>query len=380
MTGMLKTVNMAQQDALARQAERLEQWCRDAALPFWADQARDIDGGWYEHLKLDKSPDAEAIRRLRVQARQVYVYALADRLGWYKDASYVAKNTFEFMLEKGYRPDGERGFVHLLAPQCTVHDPRRDLYDHAFYLLACANVGLMGDPIAMEIMEFIADEMTSDHGGWLEGVPHQLPRRQNPHMHLFEASMAYYDLSQEPKWLELTARVYEIFKAHIFDPKHHIIREFFNEDWSYYAEPMGNSAEPGHGVEWVWLLGQYERLSGVDTSEYANLLYDRAFRGQSDFLNDEEDVDGNVRRDTKRLWVQTEVVKCHLAQAERGIEGSADMAAAAIEGLFQYYLNEDGSWVDQIDANYNPIAKTIPVSTFYHVICMAAEAVRVSRL
>lgn len=192
--------------------------------------------------------------------------------------------------------------------------------------------------------------------------------------------MAYYDLTKDRQWLDYTANVFVLFKRHIFDPEHHIIREFFNEDWSYYADPQGNSVEPGHGVEWVWLLGQYERLSGVNTSEIANLLYDRAFRGQPDFLNDEEDVHGNVRRDTKRLWIQTEVVKCHLAQAERGISGAADMAAAAIEGLFQYYLNVDGSWVDQIDANYQPIAKTIPVSTFYHVICMAAEAKRVSNL
>ncbi len=366
--------------ALIEQAARLEQWCRDGALPFWATQARDLDGGWYEHLKLDKSPDAEAIRRLRVQARQVYVYALADRLGWYDGARDVALSTFDFMVEKGYQPDGKPGFVHLLEPKCTVHDPRRDLYDHAFYLLACANVGEKGDKIAQEILEFINSEMVSTNGGWLEGVPHQLPRRQNPHMHLFEASMAYYDLTKDRKWLDYTANVYVLFKRHIFDPEHHIIREFFNEDWSYYADPKGNSVEPGHGVEWVWLLGQYQRLASLDTSDYSNLLYDRAFRGQSDFLNDEENLDGTVRRDTKRLWVQTEVVKCHLAQAERGIPGAADMAAAAIEGLFQYYLNVDGSWVDQIDASYRPIAKTIPVSTFYHVICMAAEAVRVSKL
>lgn len=366
--------------ALNKQAQRLERWVRDAALPFWATQARDLDGGWYEHLKLDKSPDAEAIRRLRVQARQVYVYALADRLKWYDGARDVANSTFDFMVDKGYMPDGKPGFVHLLEPKCTVHDPRRDLYDHAFFLLACANVGRRGDKIAAELLKFIEAKMTSKHGGWLEGVPHQLPRRQNPHMHLFEASMAYYDLSGDKSWLKYTNRVYKIFKNHIFDPDHHIIREFFTDDWQYWSVPKGDSAEPGHGVEWVWLLGQYERYSGVDTSKYAEKLYDRAFRGQRDFLNDEEDITGKVRRDTKRLWVQTEVVKCHLAQCERGATANGDMAAAAIEGLFQYYLNDDGSWVDQINSDGKPIAKTIPVSTFYHVICMAAEAVRVSRL
>ncbi len=366
--------------ALAQQAQRIESWVRDAALPFWAGQARDLDGGWYEHLKLDKSPDAEAVRRLRVQARQVYVYALADRLGWYKDARYVADTTFDFMVEKGYRPDGKPGFVHLLEPNCTVHDARRDLYDHAFYLLACANVGERGETIASEIVDFIKTSMSSTTGGWSEGVPPALPRRQNPHMHLLEAGMAYYDLTGDKKWLAWPGKVFELFKSKIFDPNHHIIREYFTEDWRYADAPKGNSVEPGHGVEWVWLLGQYERYSGTDTGSYAGKLYDRAFKGQKDFLNDEEGLTGNVRRGTKRLWVQTEVVKSHLAQTERGFSGSADMAAAAIEGLFQYYLNDDGSWNDQLDTDLNPIAKTIPVSTFYHVMCMAAEAVRVSRI
>jgi len=365
--------------ALSRQAARLETWVREAALPFWASQAQDLDGSWYEHLKLDKSPDAEAIRRLRVQARQVYVYALADRLGWYEGARQVADSTFDFMISKGYQPDGKPGFIHLLNPDYSVNSDRRDLYDHAFYLLACANVGKRGDKIAKEIL-VLMKKWEAPGGGWIEGEPATLPRRQNPHMHLFEASMAYYELSGDKSWLTITAKVFEIFKNHIFDPKNHIVREFFNMDWSYSSGPEGDSAEPGHGVEWVWLLGQYQRLTGIDTSRYAQLLYDRAYRGQADFLNDEEDVLGNVRRDTKRLWIQTEVVKCHLAQAERGIVGSADMAAAAIEGLFQYYLNADGSWIDQIDNAGNPIAKTIPVSTFYHVICMAAEAKRISRL
>ncbi|NNE57300.1 MAG: mannose-6-phosphate isomerase [Hellea sp.] len=366
--------------ALAAQANRLERWMREAALPFWAGQARDLDGGWYEHLLLDKSPDPDAIRRLRVQARQVYVYALADRLGWWAPAREVAETTFDFMRIKGYREGGKPGFVHLLNPDCTVRDPRRDLYDHAFYLLACANVGQMGDEIALDVLAFIDGKLTSPHGGWLEGIPHSLPRRANPHMHIFEASLASYELSGDQTWLDRAATIYELFKKHIFDPKHHIIREFFTEDWQYAAPPKGDMVEPGHGVEWVWLLGQYQRLSGVDTSIYAEKLYDRAILGGHYFLNDEEDVHGNIRRESRRLWVQTEVVKAHLAQAERGVTGSADMAAATIEGLFQYYLNEDGSWNDQINACGGHMAKTIPVSTFYHVACMAAEAVRVSGL
>ena len=66
--------------------------------------------------------------------------------------------------------------------------------------------------------------------------------------------------------------------------------------------------------------------------------------------------------------------------AERGQTGAADCAAALIDGLFGLYLNSDGTWNDQLNACGANIATTIPVSTFYHILCMAAETKRVSGL
>ena len=95
-------------------------------------------------------------------------------------------------------------------------------------------------------------------------------------------------------------------------------------------------------------------------------------------MNDEEDKAGRVRRETKRLWAQTEVIKAHLAMAERKIPGAEDMAAATIDALFPTYLSEQGLWQDQINACNANVSKTIPVSTFYHILCMAAEANRIA--
>ena len=54
------------------------------------------------------------------------------------------------------------------------------------------------------------------------------------------------------------------------------------------------------------------------------------------------------------------------------------MAAATIDALFPTYLTTDGLWNDQINACGTNVAQTIPVSTFYHILCMATEADRVS--
>ena len=60
-------------------------WCK-VALRFWAENACDPRGGVYEQLFMDGSPDADHLRRVRVQARYVYVYAHAAHLGWYEDS------------------------------------------------------------------------------------------------------------------------------------------------------------------------------------------------------------------------------------------------------------------------------------------------------
>jgi len=115
----------------------LRTWCVDRALPLWADLAQNSDGSWVEHLHTDGTADHAAERRWRVLARQVYVYSKADALGWYDGAS-IAISTYKNMKETG--------FVHRVNSAGEVTDSMRDLYDHAFYILAAGSLyGLTRD-------------------------------------------------------------------------------------------------------------------------------------------------------------------------------------------------------------------------------------------
>ncbi len=361
--------------ALEQSSARLKAWVIDRALPLWAERGQRGDGSWVEHLHLDGTPDLSAERRWRVLARQIYVYAEATRLGWYGGED-IARRTYEHMRKTGY--------VQRVTSKGQVTERRRDLYDHAFYLLASAALyRLTGEAqylsAADDILETLDIEFAHENGGWRETPRGLLPRRQNPHMHLLEASLYLFSETRKAKHLSYAKRVYDLFAAHFFDTSHHTIREFFNEDWSLLKGEKGRTAEPGHGMAWVWLLRQFEKQSGVSTRDYQDKLYNRAVAERGWFLNDEEGISGNIRRESKRLWVQTEVIKAHLAMVERGVPGSGDMAAAMIDGLFGAYLKDDGTWCDQINACGAAMATTIPVSTFYHILCMAAEAERVSR-
>ena len=356
--------------ALNQSASRLKDWTVHHALPIWAKRAWLPDGSWVEHLNLDGTADMKAERRWRVLARQIYVYAQAAQSGWLTQGREIAQRTHARMMQTGY--------VHRVGMDGKVNNNLQDLYDHAFYLLAQSSLyKLTRNQIyldkANEILQWLDSTMQHPNGGWREyqGAPAKEPRRQNPHMHIFEASLYLYAATKDPKHLSYAHKVFDLFKAYFFKAETHTICEFFKPDWTVLSAPQGTSAEPGHAAEWVWLLYQYEKLSGVDTSQYASALYVRFHQNADYFLNDEEDASGEIRRQSKRLWVQTELIKAHLAQAERGQAGSADMAAALIDGLFETYLTPEGLWNDQLNACGVNIAKTIPVSTFYHILCMA---------
>lgn len=363
-------------DALHHSAARLRHWCIEKALPLWAERAQKPDGSWVEHLHLDGTADIEAERRWRVLARQIYVYAKAGSLRWF-DGQNIAVKTYKRFKATGY--------VHRVSANGTISNTMRDLYDHAFYVLAASSLyGLTKDRKYLDDAEALLDwiNATLSHPleGWRESdqVGNKAIRRQNPHMHMLEASLFLFDVTGDPKHLKPAQNIFELFKAHFFHEGR--ISEFFEADWTLLSGSKGQTSEPGHAVEWVWLLGQYHNATGQDVRAYQDSLYKMALRERGWFLNDEEDKSGLIRQETKRLWVQTEVIKAHLAMAERGVPGARDMAAATIDALFPTYLTPEGLWHDQINACGTNIAKTIPVSTFYHILCMAAESQRIAEI
>lgn len=360
---------------LAHSAARLRSWTVDAALPFWVDHAQLDDGSWVEHLRLDGIPDHSAERRWRIVARQAVAYAQATQAGWW-DGTSVARRSFEAYWSQGWTRDH---IVHRILPDGTISDPRSDLYDQAFGLLACARLfALTGEAgYRYKAAELIAHLDASKHpaGGWREGTVKPFPRRQNPHMHLLEASLALHQATGQADDLAIAHEVIGLFERHFL--RGDTIGEIFNEDWSPHPE-HGDCVEPGHAAEWIWLLSEYDKATGADHSCAQYALYERVFRNRLGILFDIECRSGDVTRQTTRAWVQTEAIKAHLAMAERGAPGATEMAASTIDAMFGTILQPDGTWADQHNACGAPIATTIPVSTMYHIVGMAVEAERVS--
>jgi mannose/cellobiose epimerase-like protein (N-acyl-D-glucosamine 2-epimerase family) len=355
------------------------------SLPLWSGEGWDGSaGGFVDRLDPDGRADLLAPRRVFVQARQIYCFAKAAQMGWYAEGREIALKGLDHLLSKAKAPDGRPGFVHVLAPDGSVLDPLRDTYDHAFVLLALATVyGLDRDPqVRSEIdslVGFLDAHLRSPDGGFLEGAPASLPRRQNPQMHLFEAVIAVFDATHDASFQNRAGDFFALFLASLYDRQKRVLGEYFEEDWSR-IEPV--SVEPGHQAEWIWLLKGFERITGCPTGRLRAELLATALRYRDEAtgcLIDEGDAEGGIRRHTMRLWPQTEMAKAWIAQAEAGEAGAAEEARAALARLERHYLRHPvaGAWYDQFDRNGTSLVATIPASSFYHVLCAVAESEQV---
>ncbi len=375
----------------------LRPWLLDTVLPFWAEAGIDPrNGGFVERLDLDRRPEPDADRRLRVQARQIYVFSHGHLLGAPEWALEAARSGFRFLTEHGWDTDG--GWHHLLTGAGEPKDRRKDTYDHAFVLYAMAWLHrATGEDAPLDWAErtigFLDHCLADPRGGgyWEElapdGATDRLPRRQNPHMHLLEACLALFEATGDADWRRRAEGIIALFHDHFFDAETGTLGEFFTADWQPADGAEGMLREPGHHLEWVWLLLHYRRLTGDESVVGpADRLYWTALQSGLDgppegiaAALDAVDRTGAVVEPGKRLWPQTEAIKAHLARHELiGDMEAGDRARLHLAMMFEHYLGaDDPTWRDRLSRDGRVLSDHIPASTLYHLFLCIAEVLRV---
>ncbi len=370
----------------ARHAQ-LGSWLLDAAYPVWSTKGVDPAGGFFERLGQDGKPLADK-RRCRVTPRQAYCFAMGPSLGWRGDAAGLVKHGLDFWYTKFQRPDGL--FRTLINADGSVADDRAITYDHAFGILALNLGATLGaewralrERQAQELLGTVLKLTKRPTGGFENGVPTSLPLESNPHMHLFEATLAGCEVSTETSlWKPLADEIAEFSLARFFD-RHGLLHEFFDEEWKFAPGIPGRIVEPGHQYEWAWLLLRWAgdrhpraravALRMIEVTE-ANCVRDGLALQQ--VLDDFSDHDASAR-----LWPQTERLKAAALAAR--ITGEAKylaMAASAADGMLRYLATPiPGLWYDRIDSSGKIVDEPAPASTFYHLVVAVAEIAALAR-
>jgi mannose-6-phosphate isomerase len=361
-------------------AVALVDWAIDAALPLWATAGFDPEHGRFEErLTLGGGRLPDVPLRLMSQARQIHAYALAARRGWHPGALALAERAYASMVRDYHGRDDRAGWVFSVRRDGAVADARRDLYTHAFVLLAIASyVQATGrrDALALadQTLAFVDRHMAAPTGG---GFVEELPsngglRRQNPHMHLFEALLALWECSHQERFLARATELFDLFATRFFrDPG--ILGEYFTADLEPADGVVGRIVEPGHHHEWVWLLRRFEEASARSVQAYVNALYGHADRhgfDEAGMIIGELLVDGTPRAGTRRIWPVTEAIRTNLVEARRGRMQGEGRAAALAVVLRDRFLTVDppGGWLDRLDDKGRCVSEYMPASTLYHLL------------
>ncbi len=356
--------------------QRLVDWLLCQAYPIWSGPGIDGgNGGFQERLAEDGTALLEP-RRARVQPRQIFSFAQAPALGWRGDASGVVERGTAFFLRHYRRDDGL--YRTLVASDGSPLDNSVLLYDQAFALLGLgAARELLGpdpaiDEASSDLFEALYSHLKRVGPGFYSGLPARFPLLSNPHMHLFEATLAWCRISQDPGWRTLADELGTLALTRFIDPATGAVREEFDEAWSPRDDPAGRRVEPGHQFEWAWLLLRWRGQAGSVAYRAALRLIEvgEQYGVRHGFAVDEMDADLSIREPTARLWPQTERLKAHALAAS--ITGEAPYwhsAAAAAESLLRYLDTPTaGLWYDRLRADGTFHRGPAPASSFYHIV------------
>ncbi len=370
---------------LQEAARRCQAYLTNIAFPFWEQHGLIHKRlGFVENFDLKtKKSNLYANRRLRMQARQTWVFAKAANMRIGKNSLTIAQDAWNVISSQYKSPQG--GYIFSVNKDGKAIDTGRYFYEQTFVLLALSELYAVtknNDYLdeAEQLYGWLNQNMRADDGFWTKLEDRSLPREQNPHMHLFEALMFLYEASRQKQWLDRASEIYGLFHQFFFDFEHRLLREFFSLSFSGYDLNKGHIIEPGHNYEWVWLLHRFSKLTGF-RSEFQDDLYAFGLKGTTGqgIVVDQCDMEGQITQHTSRLWAQTEALKAHIAQYETYRDQDYIKAIVkTVDNIFQHYLRLDGLWGDRLDAELHEVSEICPATSFYHIFLAMIEVIRLA--
>lgn len=358
------------------------------ALPLWARSTWDGQNcGAVEALDFSGRDAGLNYRRTRVLARQIYVFSHAHVLGWPngKDLAGQCVNHLTGTIWTG--PD--TGLPRRMSRAGEITDPVIDLYDHAFALFALAwHARATNDQTARDwvhrMLDFIEEQLRHPtQPGFLHQVPVEGWRLQNPHMHLTEACIASFEATGDNRFRDVARELVALMRNHFLDSESGALRESFTDDLQPIEGPDGEIVEPGHQLEWSWILNAMRPYSDDDLSEDIrdlNRFAERhGFNPANNTVRNAVDIKGRVIDGGWRIWPNTERLKSAVALHDLDGADPSDVFAQTLGLLFGRHLDcqPRGLWNDAYNARGEPTAVNVPTSTFYHIMLAFAEVLRV---
>jgi mannose-6-phosphate isomerase len=350
--------------AIVALRDRLTTWLLESVFPIWWEPGADQSGGGF-HDRLDANGrPILGVKRARVAARQVFSYAVAGQMGWSGPWRTAMDHGLSFLDSDHRRPDG------LYRSHAPPANEPIDLYDQAFVLLSLSAAAICGDREATSHARDLLGRLPREPAAGFASFDGAGPEA-NPNMHLFEAFLVWAEADPTGPWRDLAAGQARLAMTKLIDPASGALSEHFAPGWIAPQEPVHRAVEPGHQLEWAWLLMRWSLVSGEGGALAAALrLIELGERcgvdpARSVAVNE---LSGElaVADPGTRLWPQTERIRVALlAGALTGEASFWDMALDAHAGFDKFLdVPTPGLWRDSLEKD----DLSAPASSLYHVV------------
>jgi mannose/cellobiose epimerase-like protein (N-acyl-D-glucosamine 2-epimerase family) len=391
-----QSITPHQPDANALLPEWVE-WFWAAFLPAWINRARDTQGyGFFDLLDENAQATEQNRRTVLAQARLLFTFshlALTSNKPIYMEAARVARDALSiFRKEPGLYC---RARTRSGEPTGDVNDDLALSYDQSFVILGLStwsqlnindNVDSELEACWLAIANTLTDSTTGlllEHDGVSDPAQTGAPNRaQNPHMHLYEAALQAFEMTDNRAWLERAQSMRAKGIEYFYDQPSGTITEFLTPDLKTLPGREGERREVGHQCEWAWLLHREIELGGDHTIK---TVADRllAFADNHGFAStgvmqgaafDAVSYDANWCENQFLLWPQTEAIKTFAIRAED--VGHAEKAQALALLMFQQYFENRAVFANQLDINGNPVWTEALSRLLYHIVLALTEGAR----
>ncbi len=363
-------------------------WLKNDVIPLWLHHGFDEKQGCFVESFSRLAVPENSPRRAIVQMRQVYSVCELVRLGHLEktQATQLVDRTINHLFRNYLQSRGV--FIHSVDFKGEAVNRQEDLYTQAFVLFGLAHAFDLTKNVnyknqALNLLDFLYQNRKHEYGGFTEIIQGQTLFQSNPHMHLFEAALAWLAFDSDPAWENLALHLFDLCQTKFIDPKTQLLAEHFDAHWTPVLHEGRFVFEPGHQFEWAWLLLQFQSRLKISTQNTSYLLFTNGQKfgvnQVTGYVYDEVWSDFLPKKTTSRLWPHCEWMKAAVEVGQSMTDSlerqnCAQIADQGLKTLFKYFKDlPPGLWEDLHLEQDSFSPQPVKASSLYHIINALSE-------
>ena len=377
---------------MTKDAQYWAEWFWGPFFTEWLGRVQDDHGGVFDTLDADANPELGANKSLLAQTRTLFTFAHAGLATGDPVFVKAAQRQLSFLQHFQKAPGLYRCITKRDgSPTGAAQDEYARSYDHSFVILGLTTlnklspspeIGMLIDQCWTALTEKLTDPATgllrNDDSGVVTDPA------QNPHMHLYEACLQAFRMTDNAIWLTRATHLRKTGLRYFLDPDSGTITEFLTPTLEPLPGAAGHRREVGHQCEWAWLLEEEAALANIpEPLETAKLLFgftakhgfdkDGLFKGA---VFDAVSDTGNVVENSYLLWPQTEAIKILAIRHTAGQADARDHGRALMCLMFERWFEDRTCFVNQFDQDGKCIWPQGLTRLMYHLVIAMTEGAK----